>query len=261
MIGSPKGYRTIVEPIPETARAIEQYGPFVIENEDLLVELLGKAEQVRAIVPQCLGVSLASNEDEVTFTVVASAKELAVLDAVQYLADGPCVQALRDPEVLPFEQGDPLDEETWRLFSEACGAAGVASTLTLPILDGKRVLGSVNLYASESHAFDRHHEEVADIFGAWAPGAVTNADLSFSTRAVAARAPDVLREELDLTVASGMIAVREGVDINDASRLLRDAAVRAGVSELELARTIIEVQRSHDADDKGPTGVEGDGRE
>lgn len=235
-----------MEPIPETARVIEQFGPFVIENEDLLVELLAKAEQLRALVPQCLGVSLASNEDEVTFTVVASAKELAVLDAVQYLADGPCVQAVRESAVVTFEQEDQLDEHAWRLFAAATATAGVASTLTLPIMDGERVLGSVNMYASTPHAFDGQHEAVARIFGAWAPGAVTNADLSFTTRQAAEAAPDQLREELDLAVASGLIAGGEGIAIEVASERMGEAARRAGVSELELARIIIELRRSED---------------
>lgn len=237
-----------MEPIPETARVIEQYGPFAIEDEDLLVELLDKAEQVQALVPECLGVSLASNEDEVTFTVVTSSQEVAVLDGVQYLSDGPCLKAVRQPDVVTFDQQDLLDEEAWRLFGEASAAAGVASTLTFPIVEQGRVLGSVNMYASRPHAFDGQHEELARIFGAWAPGAVRNADLSFSTREVAAGAPDRLRNELDLTVASGMIAMREGVDIEEASQRLHDAAVRAGVSQLELARAILRTRRPEDAE-------------
>lgn len=237
-----------MEPIPETTRAIEQFGPFVVENEDLLVELLAKGEQVRELVPQCVGVSLASNEDEITFTVVATDSEVALLDAVQYLADGPCVQAVREQKVLGFEHEELLDERGWRLFAYATAAASVASTLSLPILEGARVIGSVNLYAATPDAFDGHHEAVARVFDAWAPGAVTNADLSFSTRAVAEAAPGLLREELDLTVATGLIAGREGVDIDVARQRLRDAALRAGVTEQQLAQTVIEIQRSQDAE-------------
>lgn len=236
-----------MEPIPETARAIEQFGPFAIENDDLLVELLAKAEQVRAVVPQCLGVSLASNEDRVTFTVVATDLDVALLDAVQYLADGPWAPAVEEDEAPGPHQGDVLDEQEWRSSAQAGAAASVASTLTLPILDGVLVVGSVNLYASTPDAFEGHHEAVARVFDAWAPGAVTNADLSFSTREVAAAAPELLREELDLTVASGLVAGREGVDLDVARERLRDAARRAGVTESQLARAIIEIHRSQDA--------------
>jgi hypothetical protein len=237
------GYRAVVEPIPETARAIADFGPFIIENEDLLGELLEKARRVQALVPQCLGVSVASNADQVTFTLVATAKEIALLDAVQYVAGGPCVDAVRAERVLAYQQDDLFSEEDWQLFALATAAASVASTLTLPVLVSGQVGGSVNLYASTSDAFDGHHEGLARIFDAWAPGAVTNADLPFTTREVAARAPEVLREDVDLAIASGVIANQDHLSIEEGRQRLRDAAQRAGVTEEQLAHTIIELRR------------------
>jgi GAF domain-containing protein len=237
-----------VEPIPETARVIADFGPFIIENEDLLGELLDRAHQVQALVPQCLGISVASNADQVTFTVVATAKEIAILDAVQYVDGGPCVDAVKSERVLAYEHAELFSEQGWRLFAHATAAATVASTLTLPVLVSGHVVGSVNLYASTPDAFDGHHEGLARIFDAWAPGAVTNADLSFTTRGVAEHAPELVREDVDLAVASGVIANRDNLSIEDGRRRLRDAAHRAGVTEEQLAHTIVELQRLDDAE-------------
>ena len=63
---------------------------------------------------------------------------------------------------------------------------GHGSTLSLPILDDDQVVAGVNLYASTDDAFDGKHVEVARVCRAWAPGAVTNADLAFRTREEAA---------------------------------------------------------------------------
>jgi transcriptional regulator with GAF, ATPase, and Fis domain len=237
-----------VEPIPETARAIADFGPFIIENEDLLRELMDKAHRVQALVPQCRGVSVASNADEVTFTLVATAKEIALLDAVQYIGGGPCVDAVRAERVLAYEQSQLLSEEEWQLFAHATAAASVASTLTLPVIVSGQVGGSVNLYASTPDAFDGHHEALARIFDAWAPGAVTNADLPFSTRHVAERAPDLLRDDVDLAIASSVIANLDNLSIEDGRQRLRDAAQRAGVTEEQLAHTIIELHRIQDTE-------------
>jgi GAF domain-containing protein len=242
------GYWRGVEPIPETARAIEDFGPFVIENEDLLGELLDKAEQVQALVPQCLGVSVASNADQVTFTLVATAKEIALLDAVQYVAGGPCVAAVDAERVLAYEHDELFDEDDWLLFAHATAAGLVASTLSLPIIASGHVVGSVNLYASTPHAFDGLHQDLARIFDAWAPGAVTNADLSFETRGVAEHAPELLRADVDLAIASSFIANQDQLSVEDGRQRLRDAARRAGVSEAQLAHTIIELQRIQDAE-------------
>jgi hypothetical protein len=160
------------------------------------------------------------------FTLVTTAKEIALLDAIQYLAEGPCVEAVTGDQVLAYEQADLLGEQQWQLFAQATAAASVASTRSLPTLNETgRVVGSVNLYASMSPAFDGQHEAIAHIVDAWAPGAVTNADLSFATRSVAERAPDLLREDLDLTVASTVIAAQNDVSIDalhgkDSARLL-----------------------------------------
>jgi len=67
--------------------------------------------------------------------------------------------------------------------------AGISSTLSLPILGDGHVVGGVNLYGATSDAFDGHHEDLADACGAWAAGAVTNADLRFNSRVRAAATP------------------------------------------------------------------------
>ena len=57
------------------------------------------------------------------------------------------------------------------------------------------VVGTVNLYAaSRPVPSPVCARMLATIFGAWAPGAITNADLSFSTRDTAREAPQTLRD-------------------------------------------------------------------
>jgi GAF domain-containing protein len=233
-----------VEPIPETKEAVEEFGPFT-HGEDLLDELVRKGERVRDIVPSCVGLSWALKENGVTFTLVASADEIATLDALQYLEGGPCVEAAAQEQTLAFSASDPLDEKPWQLFAQGTAATGIASTLSLPILVGGNVTGTVNLYAAYDDAFTGHHEELAAIFDAWAPGVVTNADLSFSTRQLAEQAPQRLRDDVRVEVAAGVIASRKGVDLETARDQLCAAARRAGVSVARLAEAVIDIAGLH----------------
>ena len=196
-----------LEPIPETIEAVEEYGPSATEGPDLLDELQWSAELVREIVPACVGITLASTKDGVSFTLVSSDDDVAVLDAIQYTVGGPCVEAVKAEQVLAYNQDDFLGEASWQLFARATAAASIASTLTLPIVVEEKVAGSINLYAATLDAFDGHHEQIAEIFGAWAPGAVTNADLAFSTRTVAEQAPLVLREQVRIQFALGVLMI------------------------------------------------------
>ena len=234
-----------VDPIPESVEAVEEFGPF---EPELLQDLQDRSRQVQDLVPECVGVSLASQEHGMTVTVVATDEEIAALDGVQYVDDGPCVDAMRlqDPSDAQEYQHDMFEEAGWQLFAQATAASSIASTLTLPIVSGERVVGSVNLYATTARAFAGHHEEIAQIFGAWAPGAVTNADLDFSTRRTSQQAPQVLYEETRIQVAVGLLATANAISVETAVAQLSDAARRAGVSEAAIAEKLISGVRDAD---------------
>ncbi|MCW2813693.1 MAG: hypothetical protein JWN84_1148 [Nocardioides sp.] len=239
-----------MEPLPETRRALDDFGPFDDgDGNDLLEELRQAAQQVRDVVPSCVGLSLGLMTNGVTFTLVATSDEVAALDGVQYLDGGPCVASAHEGEPLTYEVGDPTDENGWTTFARAAAAHGISATLTLPILEDGRVIGSVNFYAAAPHAFDGHHERLAAIFDAWAPGAVTDADLGFETRRTAERAPEVLAEEMTVSQAVGLLMSLRGLDASGARALIEDAATRAGVSAAAVARDVIDIFGHHDSDD------------
>jgi GAF domain-containing protein len=173
-----------------------------------------------------------------TFTLVATSGDIALLDAIQYAAGGPCVEGAHSDEVMEFE-ANVLDEERWRLFAEATAARAVRSTLTLPVLSNEQVVATVNLYAASARAFVGLHQDLAGIFGAWTAGAVANADLSFATRREAERAPQRIQEQNLLSLATGILAVQLGIDPRAARERLEDAAARAGVTVLQVARDIV----------------------
>jgi GAF domain-containing protein len=231
-----------VEPIPETREALESLR--IESGERGLEENLRRmALRVRALVPECIGLSLASVSHGLTFTVVATDADIAVLDSVQYLFGGPCVSAADEERTVLMEESQLMDEERWRDFAAASAAKAVSSTLTLPQVQHGAVVGTVNLYAGAPQAFDDQVEALAALLGAWAPGAIANADLSFRTREEARRAPQLLEEQATIARAVGMLAAREGIDPTTAKQRLRDAALRAGVTDHALARLILEKPR------------------
>ena len=228
-----------MEPITETREAVEEYGPFASEDLDLVEELKRSSARVRDVAPGCIGITLTSTEDGVSFTLVSSDEQVAVLDAIQYTVGGPCVESVKAEQVLAYTQEDFLDEAGWQLFAQATAATSIASTLTLPILVAGTVAGSVNLYARTRDAFEGRHEQIAEIFGAWAPAAVTNADLAFSTRTVAQRAPLVLREQVRIHVALGILMKDQDLDVESARARLYHAAHRAGVTVAMVAEELV----------------------
>jgi GAF domain-containing protein len=228
-----------VEPIPESVEAMAERDA-VVEDDGLMERLRSISEQVQELVPDCIGMTVAILQDQLVLTLVATEAEIALLDSMQYLADGPCLEAVREQNLVELDTDEVLDEEKWRIFALASAASAVASTLTMPIVTDGQVVGSVNLYAGSGHAFTDVHEQLALLLGAWAPGAVENADLSFSTRRLAEQAPLRLRDQARFETAVGLHAAREHLSLEDAQRRLISAAERAGVSLSRIVEAVID---------------------
>lgn len=246
---------TRFRPLPESREAADELDPELgdadgAHDRDWLDELVGLAERAVVLVPDLVGVSVARVQEGLTFTVVASDEDVAVLDAVQYVDAGPCVEGARALERREYHEGDVLDEERWALFARANAARGIRSTLTLPVLGRgrERVVGSVNLYARSGGAFAGRADGLAEVFGAFAAGAVADADLPFRTREEARRAPDVLRDRLLVDTATGLLVAELGVGVDEAYAQLEAAARQAGVDVVLLAREILRAHRDGDPD-------------
>lgn len=228
-----------MDPLPETAEAIERltrYG-----DTALAAELLRIGRQAQDAVPDIVGLSIALLADQFTFTLVSSDDLAAQIDAMQYLDSGPCVEAVETNREIETDVETLLDEGRWLMFARASAEAGIQSTLSLPILRDGGVVAGVNLYASTADAFLGHHEELALICRAWAPGAVTNADLSFSSRLEAAATPARMRDQNFVDQAIGMLAEAHHLDTATAAERIEQAAVRAGISESQAAQTVIRI--------------------
>lgn len=241
MRGAAFGYGHSMKAIPETLEAIDELDAH-LDDGTLLEQLTRRAVAARAIAPDIVGVSVAAQAHGVTFTLVATDDVTAALDGIQYLTSGPCVDGLAEEQRLATTLGDLLSEPRWQAFGRAGAAAGLRSTLTFPIVEGGAVVGTVNLYGGSEDTFTGKHEQLASVFGAWAPGAVANADLSFSTRLAAEQAPGQLRDRAQVDTAIGILAAVRDIDLETAEEYLRDAGRRSGAPLVTLAQAILEVR-------------------
>jgi GAF domain-containing protein len=230
-----------VQPLPETTAALAALAVATDDGDQALVEEFDRAAATtRRIAPECVGLTLTFVQDGMSFTWVATDLESAALDAIQYLEGGPCVHSVQQGSVVTDSAADPVDERAWQTFAAATARAGVGSTLSIPLMTGNEVYGGLNLYGSTPSAFDGHHEELATLYGGWAGGAVTNADLSFTTMARAKTAPRVLAEETNSNVVVGMIMAAHHVPEETARHTLSDVAARAGVTAGQVADILLE---------------------
>ena len=228
-----------LEPMPETHDALRAIGAW--SEHDLVADLTHAARLVEREVPACVGLSVSLVKEGLTFTMVSSSPHIAALDGVQYAVGGPCVDAVARDAIIAGGGDDDglLAEDRWAAFARVGAAHGILSTLSMPVHTDGRVTGGVNLYASAPDAFNGHHEALAAIMGAWAPGAVRDADLAFSTRSAAREAPQHIEDRSVLDQAAGIVMAERGVDEATARDVLAQAAERAGIPQLEVARAVV----------------------
>ena len=72
--------------------------------------------------------------------------------------------------------------------------------------------------------------------------------MSFTTPQTAEQAPLRLRDDIDIHAASAIIATEAATDPGHVRARLRDASQRAGITEAQLAGTIIDLRRLHDTE-------------
>ena len=144
-----------MRPIPETRFALTEMSRF--QDEDLTARFNAMANRVAAVAPECVGMTLSFVKDDLAFTWAATSLDVAALDAVQYLSDGPCLQAMEQGATLGASRDDPLDETRWLEFSRAENSAGVESTLSIPLLEDDVVVGGVNFYGGTTTTLDGLH--------------------------------------------------------------------------------------------------------
>jgi hypothetical protein len=226
-----------MKPLPETDEALDEY--LEEDDVDLRRVLMSMSRDARRIVPTCVGLSLGLVREGLTFTLVATAKEIAAIDAAQYLDGGPCVEVAHGAELLDLDVRDLLDEDRWTAFAHASAAQGIESSLSLQVVREGDVIGGINLYAATPGAFRGTHASLARALGAVAESAVSDADLGFATRELARRTPRTLADVRTVDVAVGMLAARYGCGVAQARARLERVAAQAGVSVVQAASVVI----------------------
>lgn len=212
-----------MELLPQSREALDEYVAEAVDDVEGLLRVI-EGWAMRA-VPDCVALSVTLLDEDLTFTLVDEGATRPPEDAD---ARGHASDAGRD-------RAYALDEAGWADMARERAFAGIASTVSLPVVEHGRAVLNIDLYASTAHAFRDRVDGLVDALGAWQAGAVTNADLSFETLRRAELAPVLLREQRLVDVAVGLVAARMAVTTHDAAVLLDDAAEGAGVTRIQAA--------------------------
>lgn len=230
--------------IEAVRRQLAHLGELLDDPDEDLIAYLGAIIHFALLeLPTCVGVSVTVVDGDVPYTVTATGPQTRVVDAAQYVSDGPCLATAAHGDLT--EVPDVLDEHRWGLYARAAAAEGVQSSLSLPLLFEHEIIGAVNFYGGTPQTFDDRAHMLAELISGHAAYAMRDADLSLRTRELAA-ATDVAAEALGspddaVEQAVGLLMQLQDIKARPARGRMHSAADRAGIDASTLARALLEL--------------------
>lgn len=217
----------------DLARALAEAARAMNEPQTLSATAEAIVSAARLSVPGIDGVTISLKGRDGRPSTLCATDDLAdELDAAQWaLAEGPCVDTLREQPVLFVEHLRHRQE--WPAYVPRAVRRGVRSQLGLQLRSGPEVLGGLNLYSTSSDTVHPDAEVLAEPFAAHAALALANA-----------RERDHLRTALDtrrlIGQAVGLVMARYQVDEERAFQFLVRASSTGNVKLREVAADIVE---------------------
>ncbi|MCT2591630.1 GAF and ANTAR domain-containing protein [Streptomyces sp. N2-109] len=162
------------------------------------------------------------------------------LDRAQVrLGEGPALEASTTDQLLRVT--DIVTDQRWPRFGAYARESGTRSMLLCQLPGEHGALGSLNLYASQPHAFDATAVQTAAIYSAHASLAVSHASLvdslnsAVSSRQYIGEATGILMERYQLSSPEAFhLLVRASQDLNVKLRELAGEVVRTGLAPKDL---------------------------
>ena len=238
--------------------ASELAASFARVSRDLLTPADGEltferiAERAVELVPRCEAASITLRRKRGRTETVAATAELAkICDALQYeLDEGPCVEAVSSAEA--YHIPDIATELRWPRWAPRAAEVGCGSVLSVRLADDKDVLGAINLYATERHAYDTDATDVALVFASHAATAINHARLVDGLQTA-------LQSRHLIGVAQGILMAQYDMGMETAFEVLRRYSSHANVKLRDVALRVVELRAlPEDYADAGRADADGD---
>jgi GAF domain-containing protein len=196
------------------------------------------------------GVTLLEREGPAT--AVATSEAVRRADGFQYASPsgGPCLDAYRHQQTFRIDSTE--EDRRWPEFCREAAAAGIKSTLSLPLIVAGDGLGAINIYCQEVNGFSAADEASGTTFAAHASVALANARMYWRTQRLADQLEEALSTRGVIEQAKGILIADQGCSDDEAFQLLVGASQRGHLKLREVAVELVEKARKRAAYGRGP---------
>ncbi len=224
---------TQVEPM-DPNEAFAELGSIRLADVDIHTLLDKIAQLAKRTIPGASEVSVTLLQGDKAHTAAFTGELALNLDEVQYERGyGPCLDASTSTASLSVP--DTGSDQRWPDWANAARQAGALSSLSIGLPVHEKVTGALNIYATETHAFDDDAIALAQTFAGFAAVGLANAHLyetqatltghmqkAMESRAVIEQAKGIIMGDRRCTAAEAFAILTKLSQ--DTNRKLRDVA-------------------------------------
>lgn len=226
-----------------SAAALAELSRIDLRRDDLEAVLHRIADLARSTVPGAdeVSVSLVGRKGKATTPAHTGAMALQADEAQYAQASGPCVDAAEGGQLVLVE--DMTTEQRWPQYVARARAAGVLSSLSVPLPVQESLTGALNIYSRSVGAFGPEAVEAAQGFASYAAVAVANAQLYETTAALAHQMEEAMASRAIIEQAKGLIMGQRRCSADEAFRVLVDASSRSNRKLRDVAADLLAAVR------------------
>ena len=218
--------------------ALEQLGQLSLRGQSSDALLRRLVELSKDVMPGEPEASILVMVKDRPATAVSTGDLATRLDEAQYAKGyGPCMHAATSGELT--EIPDTRIETRWADYSQRAAEEGNLSSLAVPLSIDEDMVGALNIYAREPHAFDEQSRAGALRFGPYAGVALSNIHAYSSARDLADTLQSALESRAVIDQAKGILMERHKLTADQAFRLLAEASMRMNTKLRAVAEHLV----------------------
>ena len=206
----------------DLATAYAELQNLLLEGSQVAEFMQQVAQLAAAVVPAAAcGVTMRRDHEAAT---VASSNELARhVDEIQYgTGQGPCLSAMLAGETVTIT--DLASDQRWPEYRDRALAAGIRSSVSLPLATAGRSVGALNLYRTEPGTFSTEQVRNAWAFARQAMSALTLVLRQTEQMTVEVQLRDALAARALIDQAIGILMGQRRCDATEAFGILRETS-------------------------------------
>lgn len=221
------------------ARAMDELGRIVFADQPLAKILTRITDIAGRSVPGASAVSITLIDDGIPNTAASTGEVARELDERQYAAGhGPCLDAARYAHEMPIL--DMATESRWPDYTPRAIELGVLSSLAIPLPLREAVIGAMNLYAAQPHAFDADAERVARTFASYAAITIYNAQIFADNSVLAVQMQEALASRAVIEQAKGIVMGSRRCTADEAFGVLRTLSQVSNTKLRVVAQALVD---------------------